>query len=69
MNGSISDQPKKRGRPSTGGRDPFVGFRSPRELTNGIDAYAADQREPVSRSEVIRLIVAQFLRSKGYLEK
>jgi hypothetical protein len=38
-------------------------------LTNGIDAYAADQREPVSRSEVIRLIVAQFLRSKGYLEK
>lgn len=39
------------------------------ELRDALDAYAADQREPMSRSEALRTIVTRFLRSKGYLSK
>jgi hypothetical protein len=34
------------------------------EFLNAVDAWAADQREPMSRSEAIRSIVTRFLRSK-----
>jgi len=35
-------EPKKRGRPSTGGRDPIVGFRAPAEKIARIDAVLVD---------------------------
>jgi hypothetical protein len=60
---------KKRGP----GRPPVdseaVTLRFPTPVIEALETYAADQREPVTRSEAIRLIVARFLRSKGYLEK
>ena len=60
---------KKRGR----GRPPVdseaVMLRFPTPVVRALEAYAEDQRDPLTRSEAIRTIVARFLRSKGYLEK
>src|SRR5688572_27427573 len=67
MSGSITGQPKKRGRPSTGGRDPHVGFRSPAEITAAIDAAASAEPDAPSRSEMIRRIVTDWLGTKGLL--
>ena len=65
---SIADNRKPRGRPATGIGKP-VGLRLYAEMEEALDAYVADQREPVSRPEAIRLILTKFLRSKGYLAK
>src|SRR5712672_102037 len=46
----------KRGRPSTGGRDPFVGIRLPKDLIEEIDAWTVNH-ESESRSEAIRRLV------------
>ena len=55
MKKSIVVKPK-RGRPSTGGRDPFVGIRLPKDLIEEIDAWTANH-ESESRSEAIRRLV------------
>jgi hypothetical protein len=36
---------------------------------SALDAFVADQREPVSHPEAIRVILMKFLRSNGYLPK
>jgi hypothetical protein len=41
----------------------------PRELSEAIDAFAADQRESISRPQALRLILSKFLGAKGYLPK
>jgi ABC-type ATPase with predicted acetyltransferase domain len=65
MNKSISDNQKKRGRPATGIRA-MVGFRAGDELTAALDNAAAEQDAP-SRSELIRRIVVEWLKDRGYL--
>ena len=57
----------ERGRPPVDSEE--VRARMHRPLISALDAFAADQPEPVpSRAEVIRRIVADHLRSKGYLK-
>jgi hypothetical protein len=64
---SISDIPKKkRGRPATG-KDPMLTFRAPPETIAALDAAASADAEAPSRSELVRRIVADWLRSHGYL--
>jgi hypothetical protein len=53
----------KRGRPSTGGRDPFVGIRLPAPLIEDIQAWS-DKHEVASRSEAIRRLVELGLKVK-----
>jgi Arc/MetJ-type ribon-helix-helix transcriptional regulator len=54
----------KRGRPSTGGRDPFVGIRLPKELLAQIAKWS-EGNEAGSRSEAIRRLVELGLQGKG----
>jgi hypothetical protein len=58
---SIEIKPKKRGRgrPYTGGRDPFVGIRLPADIILAIDQLAKDNA--ISRSAAIRQLVEQAL--------
>jgi hypothetical protein len=63
MKKSIVVKPK-RGRPSTGGRDPFVGIRLPAGLIDEIDIWAVDH-ESDSRSEAIRRLVELGLKAKA----
>jgi hypothetical protein len=58
MKKSIKVKPK-RGRPPTGGRNPFVGIRLPQELIVRVDAWA--KLNGLSRSEAIRRFVEQAL--------
>jgi hypothetical protein len=61
MASSISDRPKKRGRPATG-RDPYLGFRSPPSMTEAIDAWISAQPKPQpSRSVAIRSLLQRAL--------
>jgi Ribbon-helix-helix protein, copG family len=53
--------PKKRGRPATG-RDPHLTARLPDDLLQALDRFA--KREELSRSEVIRIAVADYLKRK-----
>ena len=39
------------------------------EQLDALDAFASDQRQPVSRPEAIRLILREFLGSKEYFAK
>jgi metal-responsive CopG/Arc/MetJ family transcriptional regulator len=55
---------KSNRRPSTGGRDPFVGIRLPKDLIDGIDAWAV-KHESDSRSEAIRRLVEIGLKAKA----
>ena len=59
---SITDKPKKRGRPATG-RDPMLGFRAGDAFRRAVDEAAA--REGVGRSELIRRAVVAYLRERG----
>jgi metal-responsive CopG/Arc/MetJ family transcriptional regulator len=59
-------RPKKRGRPSTGGRDPVVALRLPVELVVATDR--ATKAEKTNRSVVIREALAEHLKAKGYLK-
>jgi metal-responsive CopG/Arc/MetJ family transcriptional regulator len=65
----MAKEGKRIGRPPGRTQEQLVALRMPSELVGKIDAYAADQREPMSRSEALRQIVTRFLRSKGYLAK
>ena len=63
MKKSIKVAPKKRrGRPSTGGRDPHVTIRMPRSLIEEADAWA--DTENCGRSEAIRRLVELGLKAK-----
>jgi hypothetical protein len=61
---SITAKPKKRGRPSTGGRDPMIGARFPAALTEAIDKWGASNGE-IGRSEAMRQLVELGLKAKG----
>lgn len=56
--------PKRRGRPATG-RDPTFTVRLPDDLVASIDRFA--EAEELSRSEVIRAAVADYLKRKRAL--
>jgi hypothetical protein len=60
---SITVKPK-RGRPPSGGRDPFVGIRLPENLLDEIEAWSAEN-EAASRSEAIRRLVEIGLKAKS----
>ncbi len=62
MNKSIVVKPK-RGRPSSGGRHPFVGIRLPRELLDRVADWSV-WHEAASRSEAIRRLVELGLKAK-----
>jgi hypothetical protein len=53
----------KRGRPSTGGRDPFIGIRLPEDLLDEIETWSMEH-EAASRSEAIRRLVELGLKVK-----
>jgi hypothetical protein len=59
---SIPVKPK-RGRPPSGGRDPFVGIRLPASLIDQI-ALWSDEQDLASRSEAIRRLVELGLKAK-----
>ena len=64
MKKSIMVAPKKRrGRPSTGGRDPHVSIRMPQALIEEADAWAAAGN--VGRSEALRRLVELGLKAKA----
>ena len=55
---------RKRGRPATG-TDPLVCARLPEDLIAAFNSFA--QREELTRSEVIRVAVAEYLKRKRAL--
>lgn len=68
---SISVLPKKtRGRPPTGS-DPVTSIRLAPEMVAALDRAREGGRlgDGLSRSDVIRSIVAQWLQENGYLSK
>ena len=68
MSASIPVTPKKRGRPSEGGRDPIVPVRMPMAMRDALDGMIAAEPEPQpTRSEAVRRALADHLRAKGYL--
>jgi hypothetical protein len=65
MSGSIPDTPKKRGRPSTGGRQAGIMVRlTPPDLAT-LDAWIAKQPKSVSRPEAIRAMMRAALELMG----
>ena len=65
--GSIVDSDKKRGRPPTGiGK--ALGLRLYPDLEAGVDAYIAEQDEPIGRPEAIRRILTDYLKRRGLLK-
>lgn len=65
---SIPDTQKKRGRPATG-VTPHQGIRMPADLLAAVEEWRKDQAEPrPTRAEAIRNILAEHLRSNGYLK-
>ena len=46
----------------------MIGLRAPPEFVKAIDAALADQEDRPSRSEMIRRIVTEHLKAKGYLK-
>jgi hypothetical protein len=63
MKKSITVKPK-RGRPPSGGRDPFVGIRLPASLLEQIGTWS-EKHEVANRSEAIRRLVEIGLKAKG----
>jgi hypothetical protein len=55
---------KKRGRPATG-TNPTIGVRMPPDELARLDAYIADQSEPINRPTAIRSILNQFLKRRS----
>jgi hypothetical protein len=66
MDKSITDIPKKRGRPPTG-KDPMLTFRSPPDLIAAIDTAIARERDTPNRSEMIRRILTRSLTRRGLM--
>jgi hypothetical protein len=63
MKKSITVKPK-RGRPPSGGRDPFVGIRLPASLLEQIGTWS-EKHETATRSEAIRRLVELGLTVKA----
>lgn len=63
---SISGR-KKRGRPPTG-RLAYLGFRASDQLAGAIDAFILSAGQDISRSEAIRCMLTDWLRTHGYLD-
>lgn len=61
MTSSISDIPKSRGRPKSGGRKPGIMVRVPDEELTKIDAWIERQDDKPSRPEAIRRLAAKGL--------
>jgi hypothetical protein len=59
---SIKVASKRRGRPSTGGRDPGIHIRLPEEMLSTVDTWAVSKE--VTRSEAIRRLVELGLKAK-----
>ena len=55
----MANRKRKRGRPATGGPEPFVGLRLPAKLLAHVDKAA--RRETVDRSKIIRRFIVQGL--------
>jgi hypothetical protein len=55
---------KKRGRPATG-KNPTIGVRMPPEELARLDAYIADQSEPINRPTAIRKILDESLKRRS----
>jgi hypothetical protein len=53
---SIAVKPKKRGRPPSGGRDPFFGIRIPTALMQAVDRWAKTNGA-ATRSEAFRKLI------------
>jgi hypothetical protein len=65
MSQSISDIPKKRGRPKSGGRKTGVMVRLPNSDLAALDRYIADKQPGMTRPEAIRECVRQWTRQEG----
>lgn len=63
----VEHKKSRRGRPAV--ETDLIRSRVHRDVIDALDGWGADQSEPVSRPEAIRLILTKFLRSKGYLAK
>lgn len=65
----VSNQvsPKKRGRPSSGGRDPITPVRMPDRIRDAVDRAIADRGSEMSRSEYIRRVLTEHLISQGFI--
>jgi hypothetical protein len=62
MNKSTTVKPK-RGRPPSGGRDPFVGIRLPASLIEQIGLWS-EKHEAATRSEAVRRLIELGLKVK-----
>jgi hypothetical protein len=62
MKKSIKVAPKRRGRPTTGGRDPHIAARMPAPLIAQVEAWAT--ANDTSRSEAFRRLVELGLKAK-----
>jgi hypothetical protein len=56
---AITVIPRKRGRPSKGGRDPLISLRLPQEMIAGLERWAV--ANGVSRSEAVRDLISERL--------
>jgi len=63
MRKPIKVVPKRRGRPPSGGRDPHMAARMPKELIAEVEAWAA--ANDTTRSNAIRRLVELGLKAKG----
>ena len=62
---SIENPPKRRGRPTAGGRQQGVMVRMSTAQLAALDAWIAQQTVPFSRPEAIRAMVAAMLELMG----
>ncbi len=67
MSKSIDVNANKRGRPKTTGTGRLVGVRLLPDLLAAVDAFRAAQAGDLTRSETVRLLVGDALKSSGYL--
>lgn len=66
MTSSITDIPKSRGRPKTGGRKPGIMVRLQPDMLAEVDAFIEQQPDPKpSRPEAVRRLAAEGLISWG----
>lgn len=63
MSTSISDIPKSRGRPSTGGRKTGIMVRVPDDELAALDGWREQQKPEPSRPEAIRRLIEEGLKN------
>lgn len=67
MSQSIKDIPKKRGRPSSGGRQAGVLVRMPADELALLDRFIAEQKPDMSRPEALRFAFRGWAVSQGLM--